>query len=161
MSAKNQPFIGINRPGFVATYVHGPSRVGLEAVHFNAVQIIPLHHAFKVRDGVFIRWVGVSDPPVEITYGAVWSTCCTRSIVGDEINPVIDISAVYPTIACAHAVCIGKVGTLRTNGFHGFGDNLSSSFISCHKPRPEPTQIFVLNGLNSPVQNRVVQPIRP
>ena len=52
----------------------------------DSVQSIPLHHAFEIHNGVFVRRVGVSNPPVEVANGTVSPAGGARGVVGDELT---------------------------------------------------------------------------
>ena len=67
MGSENQPFIGKHGSGFVTADVHSPEGAGLEAMDFN-IKAVAYHHAFKVRDGVFVSRVTVTDPTIEVAH---------------------------------------------------------------------------------------------
>ena len=92
---------------------------------FDSVQSIPLHHAFEIHNGVFVRRVGVSNPSVKVANGTVSPAGGARGVVGDELHPLIHVSSVDPSITRTHAVGFGQVRTEGATRFHDHGQRLA------------------------------------
>ena len=130
-------------------------------MYFDSIKTISLHDAFKICYGVFIRRIGISNPPIEIANSTVWATSSAWCIVSNEINPFVHISPIDPSIAGANTVFFTQICSERTTCFHDQGNDIASCRISCNKPRPLPACILIVNSLYRRALTRVIQPRHP
>ena len=130
-------------------------------MYFDSIKTISLHDAFKICYRVFIRRIGISNPPIEIANSTVWATSSAWCIVSNEINPFVHISTIDPSIAGANTVFFTQICSERAACFHDQRNDIASCRISWNKPRPFATRILIVNGLNSRALTRVIQPRHP
>ena len=120
-----------------------------------------MHYTFEIRDCVFIGRICVSNPAIKIADCPVCTACRTWRIVGDEVNPVIDISAIDPPITCAYAVFFIQISTKWPACFHNQRNYVTAGCIACNQPRPKSAYILIDNCLYSRTARRIVKPCNP